>query len=174
MKVKIVKEKNCWYRDKVGEIYEVEPNVYCNQYKVISDPFRGYNIDCGHCEIVTDPVKIPFTFAAWDKDRSQKVWTRDGREVSQLTYFETPDYFKLIGVIGGSLASFKKNGSFCFNESESHKDLFLEHQEKEYWVNIYTNKECIKFGTAYDSEQEAKDAFVITEDKYLKTISFKA
>jgi len=172
MKVKIVTaSESKWYFKLIGNTYDLINETSCGY---LIPEINGCNyLAKSDCELIQDPVKIPFTFAAWDKDRSQKVWTRDGREVKQLTYFEVGKE-PLYGVVENYVRCWTKEGFYYVEKDESSSDLFLEHTEKEYWVNIYTNKDGIKFGTVYDSEQEAKDAFVITEDKYLKTISFKA
>jgi hypothetical protein len=175
MKVKIVKGAG-WYSDKVGEMFDFVSEASIVYIVNHGGDTENYGIFKSDCELISDPVKIPFTFAAWDKDRTQKVWTRDGREVKQLTWFDVNVSFPLMGVLDNEIEAFTKNGSYYENENENeeNEDLFLEHHEKEYFVNIYQSKEGIKFGTAYDSEQGAKDAFVITEDIYIKTISFKA
>lgn len=172
MKVKIVKPKNCWYRDKVGEIYEVELNS-CQQYRIKEGRYKGFCIDEEHAEIISDTIKIPFTFSAWDKDRSQKVWTRDGREVTQLTWFDCNSIVPLVGVVENDVMRWGVNG--LWGSSVSKFDLFLEHTEKEYFVNVYesskigvsvspivfkTFEEAEKMGTGYHT--------------YIKTISFKA
>ena len=177
MKVKIVKAKDCWYRDKVGEIFEVKPYMG-NTYRITEEGnFKGCCIDVEHAELIT-PIKIPFTFEAWDKDRTQKVWTRDGREVKDLTYLPSMRLYKVVGVVKNDVCneyemiSFTEEGLYSAGE-ESKFDLFLEHHEREYWVNVYEGEAGIFLGSICKSEKEV-NCTSCPGYKLIKTISFKA
>jgi hypothetical protein len=168
MKVKIVKAKDCWYRDKVGEIFEVKPYMG-NTYRLTEEGnFKGFCIDVEHTELIT-PIKIPFTFEAWDKDRTQKVWTRDGREVLQLTHFEKSGEFA--GDTDKGIRTWYNNGTWSCGENEL--DLFLEHHEREYWVNVYEGEAGIFLGSICKSEKEV-NCTSCPGYKLIKTVSFKA
>ena len=176
MKVKIVKETepHVWHYGKVEQIFEVEE--YNNHdYRVIgmydkytdTDPY--FYISKKMCELIQDPVKIPFTFEAWDKDRTQKVWTRDGREVLQLTHFEKSGEFA--GDTDKGIRTWYNNGTWSCGENEL--DLFLEHHEREYWVNVYEGEAGIFLGSICKSEKEV-NCTSCPGYKLIKTISFKA
>jgi len=176
MKVKIVKETepHVWHYGKVEQIFEVEE--YNNHdYRVIgmydkytdTDPY--FYISKKMCELIQDPVKIPFTFEAWDKDRTQKVWTRDGREVLQLTHFEKSGEFA--GDTDKGVRTWYNNGTWSCGENEL--DLFLEHHEREYWVNVYEGEAGIFLGRICKSEKEV-NCTSCPGYKLIKTISFKA
>jgi hypothetical protein len=172
MKVKIVKAKDCWYRDKVGEIFEVKPYMG-NTYRLTEEGnFKGCCIDVEHAELIT-PIKIPFTFEAWDKDRTQKVWTRDGREVKQLTFFENAkDDYRLVGVADIHVKKWTPEGIGIIGETTAF-DLFLEHHEREYWVNVYEGEAGIFLGSICKSEKEV-NCTSCPGYKLIKKISFKA
>lgn len=180
MKVKIVKasQPSYWYANRIGETFEVEDISGYRSYTVINNPkFTNHCIDKCDCEIISETVKIPFTFEAWDKDRSQKVWTRDGREVTQLTWFNCNSIVPLVGVVENDVMRWGVNGlwgsSVSRGSSVSKFDLFLEHTEKEYFVNVYEGKEGIIIGGISYSEIEAKQT-CMPGNKLIKTISFKA
>jgi len=185
MKVKIVKETepHVWHYGKVEQIFEVEE--YNNHdYRVIgmydkytdTDPY--FYISKKMCELIQDPVKIPFTFSQWDKDRTQKVWTRDGREVKDLTYLPSMRLYKVVGVVKNDVCneyemiSFTEEGLYSAGE-ESKFDLFLEHHEREYWVNVYEGEAGIFLGRICKSEKEV-NCTSCPGYKLIKTISFKA
>lgn len=94
---------------RIGEIFEVEEYSDTHYSVIHNEELKLHNIRKDDCELITDPVKIPFSFELWDKDRTQKVWTRDGREVKQLTLFDALDY-AFAGVIDGELEAFTKEG----------------------------------------------------------------
>ena len=178
MKVKIVKasQPTYWYANNIGETFEVDDTAGCYSYTVINNP--KYKIHCiskCDCEIISDTVKIPFTFSAWDKDRSQKVWTRDGQEVSQIAYFECLNQSPILGVVDNKLFSWKKDGMWV--EMSTGKDLFLEHTEKEYFVNVFRDSIT---GDVYYQSHPSTESFEAAEKQgktacnYIKTISFKA
>ena len=113
MKVKIVKASKpaYWYANNIGETFEVDDIAGCYGYNVINNPnFTHHYIQQRDCEIISEPVKIPFTFSAWDKDRSQKVWTRDGRVVKDVFYCPNRgSEYKIGGIIESELNMFRDN-----------------------------------------------------------------
>jgi hypothetical protein len=175
MKVKIVKAVSSnWYFGKIGEEFEVvSEDAFIYSVKR-GDDIETYGIFKSDCEIliennITDPVKIPFTFSQWDKDRTQKVWTRDGREVLQLTHFEKSGEFA--GDTDKGIRTWYNNGTWSCGENEL--DLFLEHHEREYWVNVYEGEAGIFLGSICKSEKEV-NCTSCPGYKLIKTISFKA
>jgi len=175
MKVKIVKAVSSnWYFGKIGEEFEVvSEDAFIYSVKR-GDDIENYGIFKSDCEIliennITDPVKIPFTFEAWDKDRTQKVWTRDGGEVLQLTHFEKSGEFA--GDTDKGVRTWYNNGTWSCGENEL--DLFLEHHERECWVNVYEGEAGIFLGSIWKSEKEV-NCTSCPGYKLIKTISFKA
>jgi hypothetical protein len=85
---------------------------------------------------------IPFDLERWKKADFKRVVTKEGKEVSDLTYFGsgTKATYPLVGVLENYVESFKINGGFSFNSQSPH-DLMLEVEEKtlEGWVNVYSN-----------------------------------
>jgi hypothetical protein len=101
-----------------------------------------------------------------------KVVTRDGREVSELTKFESASYFSLAGVLNGSLQTWTDTGHFdTLLTQESDRDLFLfGGQVRRAWVNIYGNgRDIITSSGGYRTREDAIRN--IREDyEYIKTI----
>jgi len=82
-----------------------------------------------------------------------KVVTRDGREVSQLVWFDCANKHCLQGVIGDWLFSWTFEGKFMGDEIEDHdKDLFMATTKHEGWINLYG---CGEAGVIYDTLEEA-------------------
>ena len=57
--------------------------------------------------------------------RGEKVVTRDGREVTQLTHFETQSAYRLHGVVSGRLYIWFGDGSFAMDLKENNHNLYL-------------------------------------------------
>lgn len=176
MKVKIVKARDYnWYDKHIGEIFEVinETNSgECYNVKHKEGDRTDFSVSKDHCEII-NPIKIPFTFSAWDKDRSQKVWTRDGREVKQLTWFDCNSIVPLVGVVEKDVMRWGVNG--LWGSSASKYDLFLEHTEKEYFVNVYRNENGGIYinSDCYNTFNSAESVGKVIKN-YIKTISLTA
>ncbi len=81
-----------------------------------------------------------------------KVVTRDGREVTQLTKFDCEGEC-LAGVLDLSLSTWNKNGQFWGTSEESDDDLFMAPKTVKHWVNFYSNETVVSF----DSEESAKE-----------------
>lgn len=85
-----------------------------------------------------------------------KVVTRDGREVKQLTFFETKSPFPLIGVCdNGFMSSWQKNGINNTESSISENDLFIAVETQSVWANVYVDDNRLWIGEAYPSKEEA-------------------
>lgn len=83
----------------------------------------------------------------------EKVVTRDGREVTQLTKFDAKDTtYALIGVVDASLQSWTLEGVFEKGET-SNADLFIAPKTVKRWVNFYSDGTTISF----DSKESAKE-----------------
>jgi len=96
----------------------------------------------------------------------EKVVTREGRDVTQLTIFKIDNEIFLVGVIDGEIYKFLEDGTrnFLYNGCQSNNDLFMD--APEIWVNIYYSKEKGVWGSQfYESKEEAKEN-IISESKY--------
>ena len=119
-----------------------------------------------------------FNLTEYLKNPSQKVFTRDGREVRIIcTDFLSKMNKPVIALIKEdenkeSVWNFTKNGKYylCKNE-ESLKDLFFASIKREGWVNLYRNNNTTHIGNIYSNEKEAKE--YKDEDLYITTIKIK-
>ncbi len=84
---------------------------------------------------------IPFDLERWKKADFKRVVTKSGKEVSDLTYFEsaTQDTFPLLGVLENEVLSWTINGVFSTIQNSSLFNLMLEVEDKtlEGWVNVF-------------------------------------
>ena len=91
---------------------------------------------------------------------SKKVITRDGKSVK----IQDTDYIGEQNIIAkiedcSYSASFYNDGKYCIDKSFSHLDLFFAPEKHGGWTPVYrepTGK--IKFGYAYSTKKEAKEA----------------
>lgn len=65
-----------------------------------------------------------------------KVVTRDGREVTQLTKFDCRNE-PLVGVLDGILETWLENGKFFGSGVYCDSDLFMAPKTVKRWVNFY-------------------------------------
>lgn len=107
-----------------------------------------------------------FNLTEYLKNPSQKVVTRDGREV-RIICTDMKSIYKIVCLVYDkkaeteSLLIFKENGKFSFEKSTN--DLFFAPIKREGWINIYFNiyyegsDKCRNSGkNIYSSEEEAK------------------
>jgi hypothetical protein len=104
-----------------------------------------------------------------------KVVTRDGREVKQLTCFDTSNNhnYPLYGVIGKDICCWARTGQFNIDTNNHCNDLFLAVEPKRIWVNVFKGKYGNLYvgGTQYNSPTRAKlMAENSTNMQYIKTI----
>lgn len=107
----------------------------------------------------------------------ERVVTRDGIKVTQLTKFDADNY-QLAGVFEMELNTWDSNGKFnTSNNNQNKYDLFLIYKIKENWVNVYILKSNGEFAvTVHDSKKDADTYWQkITEEgqkiyTYIKTI----
>ena len=106
-----------------------------------------------------------FNLDEYLKNPSQKVVTRDGRDVRIIcTDFKSQMNKPIIALIKEdeneeNAFNFKENGRWHLPENEeSLKDLFFAPVKKEGWVNLFKDEEltCIN-GDVYKNEEEAKE-----------------
>jgi hypothetical protein len=101
-----------------------------------------------------------------------KVFTRDGREVTQLTKFETYDKFCLYGVVDDEVECWTIDGQYTGNSSCS-MDLFLESKVQSVWVNVYRkcwDGEIFIGNNRYKSHEDAIEDVRENDPDYIKTI----
>ena len=103
-----------------------------------------------------------FNLEEYLKNPSQKVVTRDGKEVRIIcTDMNNKDDYKIVALVQ------KKYGGeqiLCYRKSGRDKycpdfDLFFDTIKKEGWVNLFKDEELpFVNGDVYESEKEAKEA----------------
>jgi hypothetical protein len=101
-----------------------------------------------------------------------KVVTRDGREVSQLTKFDTYEKFCLYGVVNDEIQCWDIKGR-CYEGANPNIDLFLVGKVQSIWVNIYRKDgdEGIFIGNRrYTSQEDAIEYIHQNDTDYIKTI----
>ena len=100
-----------------------------------------------------------FNLTEYLKNPSQKVVTRDGREV-RIVCTDMKSIYKIVGLVYDkkedteSLLIYKENGKYSFEESTN--DLFFAPIKKEGWINIYQDpNEYPRTGNIYEAKEEA-------------------
>ena len=116
-----------------------------------------------------------FNLDEYLKDPSQKVVTRDGREV-RIICTDMKSIYKIVGLVYDkkedteSLLIYKENGRYYVEESTN--DLFFAPIKREGWINIYKNNSWRDriAGDVFPSEKEAKEGKTI---RYITTIKIE-
>lgn len=119
-----------------------------------------------------------FNLEEFKKKPSQKVVTRDGREVRIICTDMKSEYPLIALAINKndnkeSLLNYKENGKYSYAVSEN--DLFFAPIKREGWVNLYKDKdEDITYlpGIIHDSEKEAKEA-IKGDPEFITTIKIE-
>lgn len=90
-----------------------------------------------------------------------KVVTRDGREVAQLTKFDCKEDC-LAGVFSGELHRWYINGCCWKSGNESDLDLFMAPKTVKRWVNFYEDGDAFYYDCEHDAiENVASHAIAI-------------
>jgi len=98
-----------------------------------------------------------------------KVVTRDGREVTQLSKFNTYRKLCLYGVVDDEVECWTIEGYYMDGCNTVNMDLFIEGKARRAWVNIYGNGRDIITSGGYRTREDATRN--IREDyEYIKTI----
>ena len=106
-----------------------------------------------------------FNLDEYLKDPSQKVVTRDGREV-RLLCTDAKNDEPIIALVYNNnreeenVYTYNRDGSF-YGDNYDCLDLFFDNIKKEGWINLYKDKnEDITYlpGIIHDSEEKAKEA----------------
>lgn len=96
------------------------------------------------------------------------VQTRDGREVSQLKFFEDVNLNFIVGVVSKNIWTWNMKGQCDALRGESDKDLFMATGKKSIWVNVYQDSNGKMWvGNYHNSKKEAENR---KTDNCLKTI----
>ena len=118
---------------------------------------------------------IPFDWEKYKNNRDKnKVVTRDGYEITQLTKFENVKNESLVGVLENRTNKWHLNG-LHYREVNSGYDLQLQHdQEGEgSWVYLYrTDDGSILASRTYSTKEQAEFQFK-DNPFYIKTINLK-
>lgn len=117
---------------------------------------------------------IQFNLEKWQTGEYD-VFTRDNRDVTELTHFETAhSAFRLAGVVGGMVLLWTFEGS-SLNKGIHENDLFLCPKVKTRWHNVWVDPDGLLFisPNGFDSKEEAKigAAGSKSTNTYLKTIA---
>jgi hypothetical protein len=113
---------------------------------------------------------IPFDLERWKAGDFKRVVTKEGKEVSELTYFgsATKDTWPLVGVLEKDVQSWTIDGTFFNIERNSQSILMLEVEDKtlEGWVNVYEDE----FGPSVHETKAMANLFKNKEKNYITTI----
>lgn len=88
----------------------------------------------------------------------EPVVTRDGREVTEIHFFETcTKGYAVIAIIEGDKFGFTNNGYYLDNSTKHRLDLFMKPKVVECWFNVYGNDNAIRISNVcHSSEEKAK------------------
>jgi len=98
----------------------------------------------------------------------ERVISRAGKKVTQVTIFDVNNYFLLAAVIEGELLKFLLDGKVNSSGEESPNDLFMD--ETGSWINLFYNKteDLVWLGVnRYKTEEEAQEH--LTDHKWYQT-----
>ena len=115
-----------------------------------------------------------FNLTEYLKNPSQKVVTRDGREV-RIVCTDLKQDFPIVALIYDeekqkeNIECFFENGKYLFFDVDSPLDLFFAPVKKEGWVNIYdiTRTNCIS--RIYNTKEEAETIGKGCKSSYITT-----
>ena len=101
-----------------------------------------------------------FNLEEYLKNPSQKIVTRDGRDV-RIICTDMKSIYKIVGLVYDkkadteSLLIYKENGKYYFEKSTN--DLFFAPIKREGWVNIYKDPDGYppRTGNIYETKEEA-------------------
>ena len=121
-----------------------------------------------------------FNLEEYLKDPSQKVVTRDGRDV-RIICTDLKQDFPIVALIYDeekqkeNIECFFENGKYLFFDADdSPLDLFLIPTKKEGWINVYRFKDDTRtIGCLFKSEDEANLHKYDRASEYIKTIKIE-
>ena len=119
-----------------------------------------------------------FNLEDFKKNPSQKVVTRDGREV-RIICTDVKGRYKIVGLVYDkkddteSVEIFQENGKI-FTCTTSNYDLFFAPIKKEGWVNVYKFEDDLRtIGCLFSSKEEANLHKYDRAYVYIKTIKIE-
>lgn len=101
------------------------------------------------------------------------VQTRDGREVTQLKFFEDVNINLIVGVVAKNIWTWNMKGQSDSLSGKSKNDLFMVFEKKVVWANVYQNHDDIYLGSTFSTKAIAIESKALTKDGptyYIKTI----
>lgn len=101
------------------------------------------------------------------------VQTRDGREVTQLKFFEDVNINLIIGVVAKNIWTWNMEGQSDSLSGESNNDLFMALEKKSIWVNVYEVMDSLseEFELSIGKIHGTKESAMSSKNKYyIKTI----
>ena len=118
-----------------------------------------------------------FNLEEYLKNPSQKVITRDGRDV-RIICTDAKSIYKIVGLVYDkkkdieSLFVYKENGKYFYGVADN--DLFFAPIKREGWINVYKFEDDKRtIGCLFESEEEAKLHKYDRASVYLKTIKIE-
>ena len=116
-----------------------------------------------------------FNLNKYLKDPSQKVITRDGRNVRIICTNMKSEYPLIALAINKddnkeSLLNYKENGKYFYAVSEN--DLFFAPDKKEGWINIFRYKTDLYIGDVFETKEEAEKMGKLSKN-YITTIKIE-
>ena len=117
-----------------------------------------------------------FNLTEYLKNPSQKVVTRDGREV-RIICTDAKQEQPIVALVTTNtkedVRCFYKNGRWS-NTNEWYLDLFFAPIKREGWINVYRFKDDIRtIGCLFESEEEANLHKYDRASEYIKTIKIE-
>ena len=116
-----------------------------------------------------------FNLEDFKKNPSQKVVTRDGREV-RIICTDAKGEEPIIALVYNNIRdeenvyTYNRDGYF-YKNNDSCLDLFFAPAKKEGWVNVYRDNNTTYIGDVYPNEKDAKENK--DEDFYITTIKIE-
>lgn len=116
-----------------------------------------------------------FNLNEYLKDPSQKVITRDGRNVRIICTNMKSEYPLIALAINKDdnkerLLNYKENGKYFYSVSEN--DLFFAPDKKEGWINIFRCKTDLYIGDVFETKEEAEKMGKLSKN-YITTIKIE-
>ena len=112
-----------------------------------------------------------FNLTEYLKNPSQKVVTRDGREV-RIICTDAKGEEPIIALVYNNIRdeenvyTYNRDGYF-YNNNDSCLDLFFTSTKREGWINIYRDNNTTYIGDVYPNEKDAKE--YKDDDLYITT-----
>lgn len=99
-------------------------------------------------------------------ENPERVVTRDGRKVTQLTKFDCSFPYPLYAVIQGTLKKFTLNGLYIDGHNDN-TDLFLLPQTKTLWIVIIQTKDYNFTSLTFETDEKAKEYIIRSNYKLI-------